>query len=205
MTYAVENLAVGRGGVALLEGVNLALSPGGFTLLQGPNGAGKTTLLRVLAGLAPPLAGKVHFAPDQAVYAGHLDGVKARLTLAENLDFWQGLYGASAMLRAKAEARFRLAPLAGRLAGRLSAGQKRRLGLSRLLLAARPLWLLDEPNVSLDAEHRGLFAEVLAEHLARGGAALIASHVEIGLEPAQVLDLAAYRARPPAFEAGAFA
>jgi heme exporter protein A len=205
MNFAVENLAVGRGGVALLEGVNLTLSPGGFTLLQGPNGAGKTTLLRVLAGLAPPLAGKVDFPPDQAVYAGHLDGVKARLTLAENLSFWQGLYGASSALRAKAETRFRLAPLAGRLAGRLSAGQKRRLGLSRLLLAARPLWLLDEPNVSLDAEHRGLFAEVLAQHLAGGGAALIASHVEIGLEPAQVLDLAAYRARPPAFEQGAFA
>lgn len=205
MTYAVENLSVGRGGIALLEGVNVTLAPGHFTLLQGPNGAGKTTLLRVLAGLAPPLAGKIGFSPDQAVYAGHLDGVKARLTLSENLDFWQGLYGASAALRAGAEARFRLAPLAARLAGRLSAGQKRRLGLSRLLLAARPLWLLDEPNVSLDAEHRGLFAEVLAEHLAGGGAALIASHVEIGLEPAQVLDLAAYRARPPALEAGVFA
>ncbi len=181
-----------RGGVAVLERVSFALSAGEVLVLRGANGVGKTTLLRTLAGLQPALAGAVSGAEDVA-YGAHADGVKAMLTVAENLAFWAQVYGGEV---GGAPEAMNLLALQDRRAADLSAGQKRRLGLARLLVSGRELWLLDEPTVSLDAASVGLFGAVLHLHLAVGGMALIATHVDLGLPEARELDLTAYRAGP---------
>lgn len=195
---SVTGLAVARGGVPVLEGVSFALAPGRALVLRGPNGIGKTTLLRTLAGLQPPLEGTVSVPAESMTYAAHADGIKATLTVRENLAFWAGVYGTGDI--APALTAMNLDQLAARPAGALSAGQKRRLGLARLLVTGRPIWILDEPTVSLDRDSVALFAGIVRAHLARGGAALIATHIDLGLEEAAVLDLAPFRARPP--EAG---
>ena len=196
----VTDLCCARGGLPVIEGVSFRLSAGEALVLRGPNGIGKTTLLRVLAGLAPPVAGRVEGA-DRLAYAGHADGLKAQLSVAENLRFWQAVFQGGPV--APALAAFDLEPLRDRQAGTLSAGQKRRLGLARLLVSGRPVWVLDEPTVSLDAASVALFARAVTAHLAAGGAALMATHIDLGLE-ARVLDLAAFRAsaetRPTAFD-----
>ncbi|MCO6382274.1 heme ABC exporter ATP-binding protein CcmA [Oceanicola sp. 502str15] len=186
---SAEDLCVARGGVPVLEGLTFDVGPGEVLVLRGPNGVGKTSLLRVLAGLAPPVAGRVE--SEGAGYAAHADGLKAMLSVRENLEFWADLHGAGI---GDALERMNLAALAERAAGSLSAGQKRRLGLARLLVTGRALWLLDEPTVSLDAASVQLFAGVVRAHLAGGGAAVIATHVALGLEEARVLELEAYRA-----------
>ena len=186
----VGNLAVARGGVAVLEGVSFALAAGEVLVLRGANGVGKTTLLRTLAGLQPAVAGTVEGA-EAAAYAGHADGVKAMLTVTENLGFWAEVNGVRE-IGAALEA-MNLGALRDRRAADLSAGQKRRLGLARLLVTGRMLWLLDEPTVSLDAASIGLFGAMLRGHLAAGGSALIATHVDLGLA-ARELDLGAFRA-----------
>jgi len=186
-------LAVARGGVPVLSGLEVEVAPGTALILRGPNGSGKTTLLRTLAGLQPPATGRVAPGPDAMAYASHADGIKAPLTVAENLAFWARIHGHGDI--APALAAFALAPLADRPAAALSAGQKRRLGLARLVLARRPVWLLDEPTVSLDSAAVGLFAQAVSAHLAAGGLAVIATHIDLGLPDAQVLDVAPYRAR----------
>jgi heme exporter protein A len=193
MVIETRNLAVARGGVMVLQGLDFAVAPGEALILRGPNGSGKTTLLRTLAGLQPPVAGKVALAPDAVAYAAHADGLKSTLTVAENLAFWAAIYGGPAIDGAVAA--MDLAALVRRRAGELSAGQKRRLGLARLLVTGRPLWLLDEPTVSLDVASVALFAGVVRQHLAGGGAAIIATHVDLGLPEARVLELEPYRVR----------
>ena len=195
MELRVTDLACARGGVPVVEGLGFDLPAGEALLLRGPNGSGKTTLLRTLAGLQPPLAGEILATPDSIAYAGHADGVKSTLTVAENLSFWAAVFG-TARIDAALDA-FDLRDLAGRQGQHLSAGQRRRLGLARLLLTGRPVWALDEPTVSLDTASVALFAAAVRRHLAQGGAALIASHVDLDL-PARVLDLTRYRARVPA-------
>jgi heme exporter protein A len=116
--------------------------------------------------------------------------------VAENLRFWAQVFGASDIKPALAA--FDLDPLQDRLAGSLSAGQKRRLGLARLMVTARPVWVLDEPTVSLDAASVALFAGVVRLHLASGGCALIATHIDLGLTEARILDVTPYRAAPRA-------
>lgn len=193
MQVRLGNLAVARGGVTVLQGLDLALGTGQALILRGPNGAGKTTLLRTLAGLQPPAAGVVDLPADAVVYAAHADGLKSALTVAENLSFWAEIYGTRAIDHALKA--LDLVALRNRPAGELSAGQKRRLGLARLLVTGRPIWLLDEPTVSLDAASVALFAGVVRRHLAGGGIAITATHVDLGLPEAEVLDLAPYRVR----------
>lgn len=193
MVIKVRDLAVARGGVTVLQGLGFAVGPRKALILRGPNGSGKTTLLRTLAGLQPATAGEIAVPADAVAYAGHSDGLKSTLTVTENLDFWAAIYGGPATRHA-IEA-LDLAPLVHRRAAELSAGQKRRLGLARLLVTGRPLWLLDEPTVSLDARSAALFVAVVRQHLVTGGAAIIATHVDLGLPEAQVLDLDPYRVR----------
>lgn len=191
MTLRVEGLAVARGGLPVLEGLSFTLQPGEALVLRGPNGAGKTSLLRVLAGLAPPLAGRIEMPPEGAAFASHADGIKAALTVEENLRFWADLHQRP-FEEASLEA-FDLEALRGRPAGTLSAGQSRRLGLARLAVVGRPVLLLDEPTVSLDAASVARFAAWLQHrHLAAGGIAVVATHVALGLE-APELDLARFR------------
>lgn len=186
MELIVTDLAVGRGGLAVLAGVSFCLGAGEALVLRGPNGSGKTTLLRCVAGLQAPMAGTVRGAQDRVAYAAHADGLKAALSVAENLKFWAAVFGSSDI--AVAVRAFDLEALVDRRAGQLSAGQKRRLGLARLMVTGRPLWVLDEPTVSLDAASVALFAAAVRAHLDSGGSALIATHIDLGLE-AHVLDV----------------
>ena len=188
----VRDLAVARGGVPVLEGVSFTLSPGMALALRGPNGSGKTTLLRTLAGLQPPLAGEVDAAPDAIAYTGHADGVKATLTVAENLAFWARIFGQAEI--APALEAFALTDLADRAAQNLSAGQRRRLGLARMMVTGRPVWMFDEPTVSLDADSTARFARAVAAHCAGGGAALMATHIDLGLATARIFDVTPFRA-----------
>ncbi|MEM9523986.1 MAG: heme ABC exporter ATP-binding protein CcmA [Pseudomonadota bacterium] len=188
-----EALACDRGGMRVLENISLSLSEGHALALRGPNGSGKTTLLRTLAGLQPAAGGGIEAAPDIAAYAAHSDGLKAVLTVRENLSFWARIFGQKDISHA-IEA-FDLSTLTDCRAAELSAGQKRRLGLARLLVTGRPVWLLDEPTVSLDATGADLFAAVVRTHLAHGGGAVIATHVDLGFEAA-TLDLLPFRAMP---------
>ncbi len=192
MELSVTDLAVGRGGVPVLAGVSFGLSGGQALVVRGPNGSGKTTLLRCVAGLQEPMAGAIVGAEDRVAYAAHADGLKAALSVAENLRFWAAVFGHNGIgvaLRA-----FDLEALTDRRAGQLSAGQKRRLGLARLLVTGRPLWVLDEPTVSLDAASVALFADAVRAHLSGGGSALIATHIDLGLDAA-VLDVTPFRAQ----------
>lgn len=192
---SAQDLAVARAGIPVLEGVSFALPPSRALVLRGPNGIGKTTLLRTIAGLQPPLQGRITAASDAVAYAAHADGVKPTLTVAENLAFWAQVFGTDAV--ATAIDRMALRDLVARRAANLSAGQKRRLGLARLLVTGRPVWVMDEPTVSLDAASVQLFGDVVRDHLTAGGAALIATHIDLGLDAA-VLDLTPFKARPAA-------
>lgn len=173
-------------------------------LVVGPNGAGKTTLIRTIAGFIAPSAGGIFLKGDSGDrdlaelchYVGHLTGIKANLTAAENLAFWaEYLDGGNE--RAiddrvdEALSHFGLLALADYPAGLLSAGQKRRLGLARLSVAERPIWLLDEPTVSLDAASTELLAGLIQRHLAGGGLLIAATHLPLGLEEPTYLRLGA--------------
>lgn len=197
MSLKVTDLSIARGGVPVLEGLSFTLEPGRALILRGPNGIGKTTLLRTVAGLQPPLKGRVEGAEDRIAYAAHADGLKPTLTVAENLGFWASVFGAGGI--AAALSAYELDPLKDRHAGNLSAGQKRRLGLARMLVTGRPVWVMDEPTVSLDKDAVAMFARAVQAHLDGGGSALIATHIDLGLE-AEVLDAGPYKARPAALD-----
>ena len=194
MTLEVTDLAVARGGAPVLTGVSFRLDAGEALVLRGPNGIGKTTLLRTLAGLQPAASGAVSFPEDTGAYASHADGIKAQLTVVENLAFWADVHGAK--VPDTVYEAFDLVDLKTRFAGTLSAGQKRRLGLARLGVIGRKVLFLDEPTVSLDGFSVKMFARWLREdHLAQGGIAVIATHIDLGLD-APELELSPFRATP---------
>ena len=187
MSLVLEALGCARSGRQLFAPVCATLGPGEALILRGPNGSGKTTLLRAVAGLMP-FEGRATFdgkpvsqAEGAIAYAGHQDTVKPSLTVAENLAFWADFVGGDAQAAAKD---FDLATLADRPAGRLSAGQRRRLGLARLVLTPARLWLLDEPTNSLDDVNSRRLTALVRAHLDTGGLAIIATHIALGLDAA---------------------
>lgn len=198
----VTGLAVARGGRVVVSGIDFSLAAGAALIVTGRNGAGKSTLLRALAGLLPHAAGAIGFAgaPDadllrQAHYLAHADGMKAALTVEENLDFWRAWLAVPAdpanLAPPAALARVGLGHALRAPFGALSAGQKRRAALARLLVANRPLWLLDEPMTALDRGSREKFAEIMCDHCARGGLIVAATHEPLGLPAAAELTLEA--------------
>ncbi len=186
-----RDIAAFRGERLVLRGVSLAVPPGGALLLLGANGSGKSTLLRVLAGLKRPDAGAVLWMGEAAdpwpvAYLGHQDAVKPGLTAAENLAF-AARTGRGAPRDALAA--LNLLPLADLPARLLSAGQKRRLALARLVLSPAPVWLLDEPTLGLDTAAVERLGGLLASHRAGGGVVVTATHLPLPLPDAAELRL----------------
>lgn len=182
-----KSLTCRRGGRTVFSNVSLALASGQLLELRGPNGAGKSSLLRLIAGLGEPAEGEMTLeggSPDltigqQAHYAAHQEAIKAPLTVRENLEFWGDFLGGGDLDAALAA--FDLADLAQYPAALLSAGQKRRLSLSRLALVPRLLWLLDEPTLGLDAASLEKLMQLLRGHLSGGGLAIVATHAAIAI------------------------
>lgn len=193
MRLEVRDLVCHRGGVPVLAGVSFVLEAGQALVLRGPNGVGKTTLLRTLAGLQRAEGGSVAMPEEAVAYAGHADGLKLALSVRDNLAFWAAAYGTDDI--GPALVAYDLDGLLDRQAQDLSAGQKRRLGLARMLVTGRPIWIFDEPTVSLDDVNTRLFAAMVQRHLAGGGMALMATHIDLGLAGAEMLDLTPFRAR----------
>lgn len=204
MALSVEKLACIRGERQLFRDLDFRLAAGEALLLHGPNGSGKSSLLRLLAGFLPPADGRVLWEAAaitedadahraRLLYLGHQDAVKPQLSAEDNLSFWAHLYGlddaaaqsavTSALIAAGLERQRRLP---GRY---LSAGQKRRLALARLLLKPAALWLLDEPTNALDTSAVAWLGKLLRDHRSKGGLVILASHVPVPLEQARQLDL----------------
>jgi heme exporter protein A len=197
---AVENLSLARGGRTLFEGLDFALATGEAIALTGANGAGKTSLLRAVAGLLRPEAGRITFegAAGAALEAedarsaalhllGHHDGLKSGRTAAEELGFWSRWSGGKPEPAIEAMALGSLLDLEVR---KLSAGQRRRLSLARLVAAPRPLWLLDEPLAPLDARTREKVGDMMRDHMAGGGLILAAVHDPLPI-PARTVEIGA--------------
>ena len=192
MAISVKSLSVSRGGINLLEGLDIELNSGQAGILHGPNGVGKTTLLRALAGLQPIETGEIQYSIDDVCYSGHADGVKPTLTVRENLEFWADIFGHHSI--SEAAEQFMISDFLDLKVGTLSAGQKRRVGLSRLGLTGRSVWLLDEPTVSLDQTSVSIFENIIKDHLLKNGCALIATHIDLGLEDStKIIDLSKYQ------------
>ena len=187
MELQITDLACIRGGRLVFAGLSLRADGGSLTLLRGANGAGKTSLLRLVAGIAEPDQGRIALVGGDAAltlsqqchFIGDRDALKLHLTVAENLRFWLAFLDGGDLDRALGS--FGLTALADLQAAVLSTGQRRRLALSRLALVPRPLWLLDEPTVGLDAASRERLAGLMTAHLATGGIIIAATHVELGL------------------------
>ena len=202
-----EDLACRRGERLVFAGLSFCLPPGGALVLTGANGSGKTSLLRLLAGLIGPAAGRLAWGETPIVddvaehrarlhYVGHQDAVKPGLTPRETLVFWAALRGREvrpdAPMLAAALAAFALEPVADWPCRWLSAGQRRRLALTRLLVIPAPLWLLDEPFSALDQDNQHRLEQAIAEHRAAGGRVVLATHTAIEMDDAARLVLDAF-------------
>lgn len=195
LQLTADALSCQRGGRSVFRDISFSLRSGEMMTLVGPNGSGKSSLLRQIAGLLDIAAGSLGLsgANDEqplsarALYAGHLDAVKAPLTVRENLDFWADFYNADRARVQTALDGFGLGRLSTLPADVLSAGQKKRLGLARLLLTDKPLWLLDEPTVSLDQASIEQLGGFMKAHLADGGLIIAATHVALGIDAVQNL------------------
>ena len=192
MAISIKSLSVSRGSIKQLQGLDIELKSGQAGILRGPNGVCKTTLLRTLAGLQPADSGKIEVPLEDICYFGHTDGVKPTLTVRENLEFWANIFGSPSI--EEVAKKFMIIDLLNIRAGTLSAGQKRRVGLARLGLTGCPVWLLDEPTVSLDETSVKIFGNIIKDHLSENGCALVATHIDLGLENnAQIIDISQYR------------
>ena len=206
MKLIAEALTSIRGGRTLFSALSFAVNAGEALVLTGPNGAGKTTLIRTIAGFLTPAEGSVRLEPadteqrlgEQCHYVGHLNAIKSSLTVEDNAAFWCGYLGGARTRVEEALATFGLSALSDIPAAYLSAGQRRRAGLARLLVVERPVWLLDEPTVSLDQASQVMLARVIERHLGTGGLVVAATHAPLGLARSRELRLgdAAQPAQP---------
>jgi heme exporter protein A len=179
-----------RGGREVFSGLDFEAASGHALAITGPNGSGKTSLLRLIAGLLAPSAGSIDLEggeaeltlPEQSHYLGHRDALKPALSVLENLSFWRDFLGGDADDAAQTLARIGLGHAAHLPAAYLSAGQRRRLSIGRLLAVRRPVWLLDEPTSALDAAGQDLFAGLMRDHLGNGGIIIAATHAPLGIE-----------------------
>ena len=196
MRLCASHISLERSGRIIVSDLSFAVGGGEMLTITGANGAGKSTLLRALAGLLPLSAGEIscdglkndRTLAMQAHYLGHLDALKTALTAQENLEFWAGM-GEGGISPLAALAKLALGHVAEFPVGYLSAGQKRRVALARLLVAHRPVWLLDEPTTALDALSQALFAGLASAHLASGGLVIAATHASLGIAGASELRL----------------
>jgi heme exporter protein A len=199
MRLTGAHITIERGGRRLFSDLSFETIAGEGLIVTGPNGAGKSSLLRAIAGLLPIAAGEILFEGggdelslgEQTHYLGHADALKGTLTARENLEFWAAMLGADKAPAARRARQLTAGAALGRLGlahvvdfpvAALSAGQKRRVALARLLVAFRPLWLLDEPSSALDAAAQIRLGEIMRAHLAVGGVIVAATHAPLGLE-----------------------
>jgi heme exporter protein A len=190
MRLSAVELSCRRGGRDVFAGLSFAVSSGEALTVTGRNGAGKSSLLRIIAGLLRSAQGRLTLEGgdpelsigEQAHYLGHQDAIKPSLSVAENLAFWADFFGAASDDVTGPLAAIGLEPLMALPAAYLSAGQRRRLSLARLVAAKRPIWLLDEPTSALDAAAQGRLTELMRAHLATGGLIIAATHAPIGLD-----------------------
>lgn len=197
MTLTTSALACERNGRVVFSNISFTLEPGQLMLLRGPNGAGKSSLLRVVAGLVPKLSGSIScegLSGEQALanqchYIGHHDALKNALTLRENLSFWTAMLGGTPDDRHLLP--FALQDLADDPVQLLSAGQRRRATLTRLVAVNRPLWLLDEPMTALDQTSQQTLVNLMSAHMHSGGMILAATHDDMPLQPAHVVQMGA--------------
>jgi len=197
MRLSAVDLACRRGGRDVFAGIDFSLTAGQAVAVTGRNGAGKSSLLRIVAGVLRPAAGRLWLEggdreltiAEQAHYLGHQDAVKPSLTVIENLRFWAAFFGNGATKVEEAIESVGLGGIAALPAAYLSAGQRRRLSIARLLAVKRPIWLLDEPASTLDAAGRDRLAGLMQSHLAEGGLILAATHGPLGLNGAEELSL----------------
>lgn len=190
------NLAARRGGRLVIENLSFSVAAGELLAIAGPNGAGKSTTLRLIAGLLRPAAGTVTLDPPaedgvggNAHYLGHLDALKANLSLGDNLAFWRRLWRGAGLDVGPALDRVGLGDLADLPAGVLSAGQRRRAAIARLLLDHRPIWLLDEPTSTLDSAAERTLGTLIQDHLADGGLVVVATHRPLPVAASATLTL----------------
>ncbi len=187
----VEALTLSRGGRVLFEGLSFAAASGAYVEVHGSNGSGKTSLLRAIAGFLKPSAGQVAFdgveEPALAThYVGHANAVKREASVRDHLRYWAGLFGGAASedFIAQTLDLGRVLTLPVRV---LSQGQARRIALARLIIAPRPVWLLDEPAASLDESGKAVLNELIASHRASGGVVVAAVHEPLGATPSQIV------------------
>ncbi|MBN9310977.1 heme ABC exporter ATP-binding protein CcmA [Devosia sp.] len=182
----VRGLGVSRGERVLFADLSFEVQAGGVLLLRGPNGVGKSTLLMTLAGIVRPDAGEIEGIGREDVHLlTYQSGLKGRLSVSENLQFWRDMNGATGTQLDEALERVGIGGLAGLEAGYLSSGQLRRLALARLLVSARPVWLLDEPSAALDAAGERLLGALIDAHRGAGGIVIVATHHDLLLAEAR--------------------
>jgi len=208
MKLNVENLSANRGEQTIFAHISFQLTAGDALIVTGTNGSGKSTLLRVIAGLLPNFSGNMVVEggiEDKPIaeychYLGHQNALKPTMSVAENLLFWQQHCGTPDLEITEALQKIDLAGTYDIPIAYLSAGQKRRIAIARLLVTKRQIWLVDEPTAALDAKSEAMFSNLLQTHMASGGIVIAATHQPLGLKNTKNLDMDKHQVIPELLE-----